>query len=245
MKKQPVHSANVTEKDNSVLRPTSSVVRSLLVVIGAVALIQPALAQTSEPANKPAVAINRGSYSFVNNGETVRILQETVKTSSPSDLLLAVTAESSILTHLITAGNDASTADGAIRVYITIDGQIVHPTGGSGAPGHQTNGDTAHVVFANQTYSRTTTGFSAQETIDDYIQTKHAAGFNWAVLNVGAGTHKIEVFATYNESETGKGMASGIIGNRSLVVQPVKCQVNETVVDNTQDPVPTLPVPLG
>lgn len=217
--------------------------KGTITAAAAIALAQTSFAQSTntEPANKPAVAINRGAYTFMTTGETVRILQETVKTSSPADLLMSVTAESSILTHLITVGNQTSTADGAIRVYITIDGKVVHPTAGPTGPGQQTNGDTTAVVFANQTYSRTTSGFTTDPnaTIDDYLKTKHAAGFNWAVLNVGAGTHKIEVFATYNETETGNGTAEGIIGNRSLVVQPVMCQVNETVVDSTQDPVPT------
>ena len=223
----------------------SIVTKATIAVVAAVALAQASFAQSPEPANKPAVAINRGSYTFMGNGETVRILQEVVKTSSPADLLLAVTAESSILTHLVTTGNQTSSADGAIRVFITIDGQIVSPTAGPTGPGQQRNGDTAEVVFANQTYSRTTANFVADPnaTIDDYIRTKHAAGFNWAVLNVGAGTHTIEVFARYNETETGNGMAEGIIGNRSLVVQPVKCQVNETVVDDSQLTVP--PVPIG
>lgn len=222
----------------------SILTKSTLAAIAVATLAQPTFAQSPEPANKPAVAINRGSYSFVSNGETVRILQETVKTSSPTDLLLSVTAESSILTHLITTGNTTSTADGTIRVYITVDGQIVAPAAGPTGPGQERNGDTAAVVFANRTYSRTTAGFDPQATIDDYIRTKQSNGFNWAVLNVGSGVHNIEVFATYSESETGNGMAEGVIGNRSLVVQPVKCQVNETVVDNTV-PQPIVPVPLN
>ena len=225
----------------------SIVTKSSLAALALAALAQPAFAQTSEPANKPAVAINRGApLTFVESGETVRILQETVKTSSPTDLLLSVTAESSILTDLITTGNQTSTADGALSVYITIDGQVVHPSAGTNGPGHQTNGDTAEIVFANQAYSRTTTGFTTdpQATIDDYIRTKHANAFNWAVLNVGAGIHKIEVFATYRETESGNGRAEGVIGNRSLVVQPIKCQVDETVVDDSE-PTPVLPLPLN
>ncbi len=65
------------------------------------------------------------------------------------------------------------------------------------------------------------------------------------MLNAGSGTHIIEVFATYSEAESGDATAQGVIGNRSLVVQPVKCQVDETVVDNTQDPVTAVPIPLN
>jgi len=221
--------------------------KAVIAVVAAVALAETSFAQGPEPANKPAVAINRGAYAFVANGQTVRILQEVVKTSSPADLRRAVTAESSILTQGVTTGNTTSFADGTIRVTLTIDGQVVHPTGGTTAPGHQRDGDTAAVVFANQTHSRTTSGFFADPgaTINDYIQTKHASGFNWAVLNVGAGTHTIEVFATYSEATAGNGNAQGIIGNRSLVVQPVNCQVNETVVDGSQVTTPVVPISLN
>jgi hypothetical protein len=191
--------------------------------------------------------LNRGSYTFVGDGDTARILQETVKTSSPTDLLLSVTAESSILARLVTMGMIRPNAEGTIRVYITIDGQIVSPSGGPTGPGQQRRGDTAPVVFANQVYNRTTSGFTAdpQATMDDYTRTKHASGFNWAVLNVGSGTHQIEVFATYSQTTTANGTTQGVIGNRSLVVQAVKCQVNEILVDTTQNQVPPLPVPLN
>jgi len=215
-----------------------------LIGLGLLCLVaQPA--QSAEPANKPAVAINRGSFTFLGNNETVRILQEIVKTSSPTDLLLAVTAESSIITELTTIGDDTQSADGAIRVYIAIDGVVVHPTGLNG-PGHQRDGDTAEVVFANQIYRRTTSLDPDSDTITTYLETKHAAGFNWAVLNVGAGTHRIEVFARYNETNTpgGGAEATGVIGNRSLVVQPVKCQVDETVADDSVLPPPD-PLPIG
>ena len=217
---------------------------SALIGLGLLCMV-PQPAQSAEPANKPAVAINRGSFTFLEDGQTVRILQELVKTSSPTDLLLSVTAESSIITELTTIGDDTQSADGAIRVYIAIDGVVVHPTGLNG-PGHQRDGDTAEVVFANQIYRRTTSLDPNNDTITTYLDTKHAAGFNWAVLNVGAGTHRIEVFARYNEVKTEGANATGVIGNRSLVVQPVKCQVDETVADDSLLPPPDpLPIPLN
>ena len=224
----------------------SAVVRSSLVIamLGLAAAV--ADAQTSEPANKPAVAINRGNITFIEDGETVKILQETVKTSKPTDLLFSVTAESSILTHLTTTGNQTSSADGTLSVYVTVNGQVVHPTGGPGQ-GHPTNGDTAEVIFANQAYTRTTSfnTLDQDHSIETYLRTKHASGFNWAVLNAGSGTHVIEVWARFNDAESGNGTAEGVVGNRSLVVQAVKCEVDETIAGEGAAPAPIVPIPLN
>lgn len=226
--------------------------------IAALALFgsQPGFAQTNEPANKPAVAINRGSFTFLTDSAPVRILSEKVKLSKPTDLLLSVTAESSIVTNLVTTGNSTSSADGKIKVYITINGEVVFPAGTppEPEPGHARHGDTDEVVFANQTYSRTTM-YNADDQdhrIETYLRTKHAAGFNWAVLNAGEGSQilNIEVWAVYDETETsaptpGQAMAEGVIGTRSLVVQPVKCQVDETVFDQPADDVIVPPITLN
>lgn len=224
-------------------------------MIGVMFLAQYAVAETTEPANKPAVAINRGSFTFLTDSAPVRIASETVKLSKPSDLLLSVTAESSIITKLTTTGQQTSSAEGTISVYITINGEVVHPTAGEPEPqpGQPMHGDTAAVVFANQAYSRET-NFQDDEDhrIRTYLQTKHAAGFNWAVLNAGAGSTplKIEVWAVYTEAESSTGlpadaMAEGVIGNRSLVVQPVKAQVNETVYDQPANDTILDPVTLN
>jgi hypothetical protein len=222
---------------------TVSILRKALLGLAIVAVVllgaQPGFAQ--EPANKPAVAINRNNpFLFVTPGQTMKILTELVKASKPTDLLLSVTAESSIITTLTTIGNDSSSAEGTLKVYIKIDNQIVMPTGTPG-PGNPPQGDTAEVVFANQSYSRTTSG---NDTIATYLQTKHAAGFNWAVLNVGSGVHTIDVYATYDATTSTDATATGVIGNRSLVVQPVKCQVNETVVDGSSAP-PIAPITIN
>ena len=258
MRIQPVHSPNVTEEATPVRSFGSAIVWQLLVAILATGLAQSAAAQLatptptptpSDPANKPAVAINRGAFTFAESGQTVRILREVVKTSKPTDLLLAVTAETSIITDVTTTGDDMQETDGAIRVFVTLNGQVIHPAGGApGSQGHPTQGDTAEVVFANQGYRRETTlGLDdTQDTIRTYLKTKHASAFNWAVLNAGSGTHVIEVWARYDEAESPNAHATGVIGSRSLVVQPVKCQVDETVVDGTDpnDPV-DLPIPLN
>lgn len=177
----------------------------------------------------------------------MKILTETVKTSKPTDLLLSVTAECSIITDVATVGDQTQQAGGKIEVFLTMnnDPTPLMPTGGTG-PSHPTQGDTAEVVFANQVYRKSTTvGLDDQmDRHQTYLETKHANAFNWAVLNAQSGVHTIHVWARYTENETTSATATGMIGNRSLVVQPVKCQVHETVVDGTPLPAP-LPVTVN
>ena len=230
------------------MKPNSVLTKSTLAAIALVALGQPTFAQSTEPANKPAVAINRTNpITFLAPGQPVRILTETVKTSKPTDLLLSVTAESSIITDVVTTGSETQSADGRIVVYITMnnDPNPIYPSGSPGA-GHPTQADTADVVFANQVYSRTTNlGLDdGNDMIQTYLKTKHASAFNWAVLNAQSGVHTIHVWARYEEEETSTARAQGMVGNRSLIVQPVKCQVNETVVDGSAVPSP-MPITLN
>jgi hypothetical protein len=215
-----------------------SIISKALPVVAAVALAQASFAQ--EPANKPGIAINRGSpITFVTTSAPVKVLTETVKTSKPTDLLFSVTAETSIITNVMTTGSETQGADGKLEFYITLDNDPnpIMPSGAPG-PGQTTQGDTGNIVFANQVYRRTTNiGLDDQnDMVTTYLETKHATGFNWAVLNAQSGIHTINVWAKYTESETSTAQATGIIGNRSLIVQPVKCQVNESVVDGTTPP---------
>ncbi len=199
-------------------------------------LAQVAVAQTSDPANKTSAMIARGDIAFAAPGQPVLIAEESVKTSKPTDLLLSVTAESSIITQVMTTGSETQSADGTLEVFITIDGQVLtQPAPAPVGPGNPTHGDTAAVVFANQAYRRTTQlgADDDSDTIQTYLQTKHASGFNWMAFNVGSGTHRIQVFARYTENETSpEATAQGVIGNRSLIVQPVKSAVRETVAIN-------------
>ena len=199
-------------------------------VAGALAALagkREAAAQTQEAANKTSAMVARGDLQTLVPGQTVLILEEIVKTSKPTDLILGVTAESSIITQVTTVGNDEQSATGRIEIFVTIDGNVV-PTG---ANPPQT--DPGTVVFANRTYERETTLFDDEDaTIRTYMNTRHAAGFNWMAFNVGSGTHRIRVFARYTEAQTTTATAEGVIGTRSLIVEPVKAFVRETITLN-------------
>ena len=147
-----------------------------------------------EPANKYAAA---GAVTQdIGPNTDHAILTETMKVSSPFDLVLSATAECSILTYLRSAGSNApgasntSATEGRVDMYITIDGNRVPVQTGDvnpQMPGVQQ--DNGEVTFCNREYERTIT--DAEGPLDgideerDFIRTRTANAFNWMALDVG------------------------------------------------------------
>lgn len=193
-------------------------------------------AGSGTPANKVTAA---GSNRVVfGPGTEVTILSATMKTSKPTDLILQLTMECSILTAL-TTGNDtpSGTASASIRAWIEIDGVVVPVTSISSPPqSPPPPGDKAKdsATMCNRTYSRTVTDgedpLDGIDTEDDYIDTKSANGFNWLRQNTGSGMHTIVVKATLTETISGANAnAQAEIGNRTLIVEPTK-MANDAVI---------------
>lgn len=89
-----------------------------------------------EPANKVAAA---GSTTEVAApGQTIPVLQERLRVSSPFDLILSLSAECDILTDLTIGGagrtTDSAFAFGQVRMFITIDGRRVPITTRDSSP---------------------------------------------------------------------------------------------------------------
>ena len=193
---------------------------------------------THQPADKVVAA--GSTIEVIGPNTETTILTSTLRTSKPTDLILAVSMECSIFTGLVTGpstdgGTDSATAAGHIRAWIEIDGQIVPvnsmseppqltPTGGS---------EDDKVTFCNRTYSRTVTDsenlLDGQDIEDDYIATKNANAFNWLRLNLGSGVHEIVVKATLLQETAGDATAEAVIGNRSLIVEPAKLANDATI----------------
>lgn len=166
-------------------------------------------------------------------GEVDTLLQATMRTSSPTDLILAVSMECSIITdNVITGGPDveSETADSRarVRIWVEVDGRVVPvnsiSSGATTPP--QAGTDSDKVTFCNRVFTRTVA--DKEDPLDgidssrDYIETKDANAFNWLRLNMGAGVHKIVVKAEFTASATQGSLAKAYIGNRSLIVQPAK-----------------------
>jgi hypothetical protein len=192
-----------------------------LALLGAVA--QPGIAG-HEPANKVSAAGSTTQVFRATPGTNiVTVLSETVKTSKPTDLILGVTSECSITTDVTTVGTDTQGAEGTIRMWVEIDG----------APVPVSDDDTGagRVVFCNRLYERTTQ-LGSDDTTDSirtFMRTRTANGFNWMALNVGSATHKIEVKAELTTDQTARSSAIAVVGNRTLIVEPVKSANDEVV----------------
>lgn len=149
---------------------------------------------THEPADK-----TQGSATSIDQvDDDVVLLEETMKVSSVSDLILSTSAECSILTSLNTTGgpNESTETDGSfgqVELWITIDGKRV--------PVSSTEQDEGEVVFCNRAYQRTVRDKEEDENSgaednanengdgiddeDDFIRTRAANAFNWMAFDVG------------------------------------------------------------
>ena len=197
---------------------------------------------THQPADK--VQATGSDIENVQDGTVV--MSEVMKVSSPSDLILQLTAECSILTALTTNNdNPTSTATGSVRLHIEIDGRPVPVALDEGMGQDDTEDDdneTGEVTFCNRAYSRTVVDQEdPADGIDeesDYIRTRTANAFNWFAINVGTAYDsptngnnilQIDVIADYDTSTAGEAVADAFIGSRTLIVEPVHSQNDQVV----------------
>jgi hypothetical protein len=168
----------------------------------------------------------------------VQILSATLRTSKPTDLILNVNMECSILTSLTTGpgSSDSASATGDIKAWVEIDGLTVPINSVSNPPQNPPpvgNPAIDGVTFCNRTYSRTVTDsenpLDGTDTESDYIDTKSANSFTWLRLNMGAGIHTIVVRATLTTGTVNDATATAYIGNRSLIAEPSKLANDATI----------------
>ncbi|HWL37936.1 MAG TPA: hypothetical protein VNQ77_17250 [Frankiaceae bacterium] len=220
-----------------------SAVRPRAIAAGAIAfgLVAVTLAQGSNAAGTPAnkVAASGSAIEVVGANESKVVLSETVKINNPTDLIIGVTSECAILTEVTNSANgQTERAFGEITYSVRIDG-ITVPVA-TDAPG------SGEVVFCNRAQEQQWTDSQdpvngnddGEDSLRQYLDTRTANGFNWLALNVGTnypGTsdnvHKIEVVATWNTTATAGAVAEAAIGNRTLVLEPVKAAVGEAVTE--------------
>ncbi|MFN2587492.1 MAG: hypothetical protein ABR613_05155 [Actinomycetota bacterium] len=223
---------------------------------------------THQPADK--VAATGDDLEHVTD-DTV-VLSETMRVSSPADLILQVTAECSILTQLVTGpsgtggASDSAFAFGSVRFHIEIDGVRVPVAFNDtpGTPGQDDDEDdltvdgneTGEVTFCNRAYQRTVTdGEDAPDGIDkeeDFIRTRTANAFNWFALDAGEtydvdgdNVINIEVIADYDTRTNGEAMANAFVGSRTLIVEPVHAANDESVGPGPVESGSPAPAPSG
>jgi hypothetical protein len=209
--------------------------------VGVVLLATSVAAHGATPANKVVAAGDHGAVAAP--GEDVTLLTATMKTSKPTDLILSVTLECSILTDLTTgavagATSDSATAGGRVRVWIEVDGHMVPIQSESAPPqdpaAQPDGGEGDKVTFCDRIYHRDVSdNENDNDGLDkthDYIQTKSSHGFNWVRMNTGSGDHRIEVKADLIlDAPEGTAEATAVVGNRTLIVEPTK-MANDAVI---------------
>lgn len=227
--------------------PRSRTWAASLVAAGLVGyFVSQGVAGSGTPANKAVAAGSKRQSIAVNTTE--KLMSATMKTSKPTDLLLQVTAECTILTDLVLPGSDEpgaaqeASARGAVRIWVTLDGRIVPITDVSAPPQNPgaAGTDSDKVTFCDRMHTRSVSDQEdEQDGLDsdrDYQNTKSANAFNWVRLNAGSGMHTIEVWGEFTTFGTGSGggsaTAQAYVGNRTLVVEPTKLANAAVIAEN-------------
>lgn len=202
-----------------------------------------------QPADK--VVANGSKMKVIEPDGTEVLLASTFKTSSPTDLLIQVTLECSILTRVVTPGDpeaeaiSTGEAAGRIRVWAEFDGEVVPINSVSANPQPDNpsspGDDSDKVTFCNRHNRNTLT--DAEDPMDGvdemevYLNTKAANAFNWVWLNTGNGMHTVEVKAQFDQADpegtvitpNAESEASGFVGNRTLIIEPTKMSNHASV----------------
>ena len=198
--------------------------------------MQQANALTTTAADKIAVASSAVSATPLvqaiagSNSTDITLLQGTIKTATPIDLIITHSQECAILTNVSLSsksvdqnGFSTSSAGAAEVVTVYIDGKPIPVAAGDN--GQVTFCDREYYVSTNvlsqiQQLCTVTNSTCAESVFNSYIQTKDAHSFQWITLNVGSGTHTITVKAHLTVNLSGKGSATVVIGKRTMVVTP-------------------------
>ncbi len=157
------------------------------------------------------------------SSEVHDLLKGQVKLSSPTDLILRVTAECALWTDISVTGDADSESIASVKVWVEIDGVNV-----AVAP-DDTGADRGKVVFCNRAFRMVTSGFDENQTIQTFLRTRSANGFNWIAEDAdanGEDVHDVVVKAQLESKVTGVGEARAGIGKRTLIVEPVKLGTN-------------------
>lgn len=186
---------------------------------------------SGEPANKVVAAGDHTVVMAPAQGAT--LLTAKMSTAKPTDLVLQVSLECSILTTVTNVGTSTASASGQVRVWTEVDGQIVPVESTSEPPQSTPPGgtDADKAVFCGRTHTVEFMPLTQTETLKQFQETKNADAFNWLRFNVGAGEHTITVKADLN-SEAVNGTAEAIVGNRTLIVEPTQ-MANNAVISST------------
>lgn len=227
------------------VRPRVAAAGALALALSAGYLAQGTYAAGGTPANK---AVAAGSKRVVTGpGVKVKLMSATFKTSKPTDLLIQISAECSILTDVVIPGSDepgatqTAEASASVRVWAELDGKIVPLNDISSPPQDPADSakgtDSDKATFCDRLHRRTVSDREdPQDGVDgsrDYMLTKSANAFNWVRMNAGSGLHELVVYADLAVGTLTAGSnAQAHIGNRTLIVEPTKMANAAVIAEN-------------
>jgi hypothetical protein len=129
---------------------------------------------------------------------TIKILDTTMRVSSPSDLVLALSAECALWTNTATDPDDETGTDhqetlARVEVFLTLDEMIVPVADGEAAGGPTTDPDVVaergNVVYCNRAVRQQVENFDRTGEEDNlirlYNRTRSSNAFSWIAQDVG------------------------------------------------------------
>ncbi len=202
---------------------TRALVAAGVVVLGLMA--PPEARATHQPADKVNVSASTVELMQTQVGlgssssGPVTLLSGTFRNSTPTDLIIQVTAECALWTDIVSPESEAAAT---VTVWVELDGARVPVTSDSNGDGVFDDPDDGKVIFCNRAF-RISTPLFVGDVIRLFQKTRSANAFNWGALNVGNGIHTLVVKAQLDASVTGVGtFAQAAVGKRTLVVEPAK-----------------------
>lgn len=218
------HDGSKPRSDKRTLGPKVLALGLTAVLVGFFAI--PTIAD-HQPADK--IAVSGSAVEVVTPYVDNTVLTSTLKTSSPTDLIIQVTLECAIFTDTsVTVTTEKGTGKGnkesaestaRVEVWVTVDGEVLPVSSDDTGPAPSDisldddvppAAGPGKVVFCHRTQgleadldfeSEEEINFTSELFIRTYQGTRSANAFNWVDLNLGSGEHVIEVHAQILDDE--------------------------------------------
>lgn len=199
---------------------TALVTASLVVLLGPSRAATPVLG-----AGADKIGISASTHTYINlnqqpnatSSESHLLASTTFSTSTTEDLIMTFSTECGIYTAVGGKNTNtttttlpvttSSTAQGEVVVWLQLDGHMLPVSANAGAAGPG-NGP---VSYCSRALNLSTANLSPQQLIQISINTLDANSFQWFALNVGNGSHTLNVYANLiaNTVSSGSGGGSG------------------------------------
>lgn len=197
-----------------------------VVLVAALAMGSGLLSASADhlPANKSAVSASTMEQMTAQMGEgeqseEVTLLEAQFKTPSGADLAYQLTLECALFTEIELIGNDESTAQASVDVWIEVDGEVI------GVSSDEDPEDEAfgRVVFCNREYEMEVQDSEDEEAMyRQFLDTRSANAFTWLDIDLENGVHDLVVKAQLDVNVNGMGEAHALVGKRTLHVEPIQ-----------------------